>query len=94
MKDVLIIASSTTWNLDGIVRLITRIGGILFDLAPALVFASYVVCALVWVFSGGNQKMVKWARDQMLATTLVFFVLVSYFTIKEVILTLVDGKGF
>ena len=81
-------------NLSGLQDIIVRIGSIVLALAPGLIVASYVVCALVWVSSAGNQKMVKWAKDQTIATTVVFCVLVAYFLVKALIIAISQGGKF
>lgn len=73
-------------EFSGIGRVIVRLGGMILAIAPAAIVLSYVVCALIWVVSGGNSRMVKWAREQFIATSVVFAVLGGYYIIKEIAL--------
>lgn len=90
MHNLLVIAAL---DLSGIGRIISRLGGMILAIAPAMIILSYVICALMWVVSGGNHKLVKWAREQFIATTIVLLVLGGYYIVKALMLALGQG-GF
>ena len=80
-------------SLDGAVRIMEYLGGIILDIAPAAIVLSYVICGLVWIISGGNSKMVKFAREQFVATTVVMLVIGGFHIVKALALALGSG-GF
>jgi len=78
-------------NFGGMGRIIIRIGEMILAIAPAAIVLSYVVCALIWVVSGGNQKLVRWAREQFTATTVAMLVLCGYYIVQAIILAFSAG---
>lgn len=80
-------------NLGPIVYIVQTIGGILLDLAAPLITLSYLASALMWVFAGPSEKLVKMARQQFIATTVTLLIIVGYVVFRSIAMQFALG-GF
>lgn len=85
--------SAFSLNLAPIVYIIQTIGDIVLRLAPAAIVCSFAASALLWVFAGPSEKMVKMARSQFIATVISTVIIAGYFLFKTIAVHLALG-GF
>lgn len=73
-------------NLAPIVYIIQTFGDILLRIAPGAIVLSMAVSAVVWVFAGTSEKMVRFARNQFVATLVTTAIIAGYFIFKIIVL--------
>lgn len=85
LKLTYVLAAADEGDWDGIESIFKTIAGFLWDIAPALIFVSFAIAALLWTVAGHSQRMVELAKKQLAATLIGATVIAGFLVIKGLI---------